>query len=164
MEQRVAIFELQDALAQILAARGFPWVVSHDGIFGPETTEAVRMFQQMEGLEQTGEVDRALWELIQTRLTELIEQGRIQPLPVFPNNSFVLQPGAGGLLVGLIQGMLMQIGEQFANVPKPSLSYEYDRTTADAVGVIQQMGGLDPDGAVGRETWNLLVQLYTQLE
>ena len=67
-------------------------------------------------------------------------------------------------MVGLIQGMLMQIGEQFANVPKPSLSYEYDRTTADAVGVIQQMGGLDPDGAVGRETWNLLVQLYTQLE
>ena len=47
MEQRVAIFELQDALAQILAARGFPWVVSPDGIFGPETTEAVRMFQQM---------------------------------------------------------------------------------------------------------------------
>ena len=93
MDERLAIYELQDALEQILTSRGFPGVVYPDGIFGPETTEAVRMFQKMEGLPQTGEVDRTLWDLIQTRLTELIEQGRIQPLPVFPNDSFVLQPG-----------------------------------------------------------------------
>lgn len=163
MDERLAIYELQDALEQILTSRGFPGVVYPDGIFGPGTTEAVRMFQKMEGLPQTGEVDRTLWDLIQTRLTELIEQGRIQPLPVFPNDSFVLQPGASGLLVGLIQGILMQIGEQFGNVPKPSLSYEYDQTTSEAVRVIQQMGGLEPDGAVDRQTWNLLVLLYTHL-
>lgn len=164
MEQRLAIYELQDALAQILADRGLPGMVYPDGIFGPETAEAVRIFQKMEGLPQTGEVDQMLWELIQDRLTELIEKGKIQPLPVFPNDSFALQPGSSGLIAGLVQGILIQLAGEYHNIPKPQLSYTFDPTTVEAVKVIQQKSGLEPTGVVDRQTWNVMVMLYRHLE
>ncbi len=164
MEQRLAIYELQDALAQLLTDRGLPGIVYPDGIFGPETTEAVRIFQKMEGLPQTGEVDQLLWELIQERLTELIEKGNIQPLPVFPNDSFALQPGSSGLIAGMVQGVLIQLAGAYDNIPKLQLSYIFDPATIEAVKVIQQKSGLEPTGVVDRQTWNKMVMLYRHFE
>jgi peptidoglycan hydrolase-like protein with peptidoglycan-binding domain len=42
---------------------GFP-AGSVDGVFGPVTEQAVRMFQQSVGLPSTGLVDKATWDLV----------------------------------------------------------------------------------------------------
>ena len=78
---RIAVYELQDALMQIFLAQGIRGAVYPDGIYGPETTEAVRTFQQMEGLPVTGEADRETWERIQTRLDEIIKAREVLPIP-----------------------------------------------------------------------------------
>ena len=62
MERDLAVLELQQALRAVLAASGYPAALYPDGFFGPETGRAVRLFQQLYGLPETGEVSQALWE------------------------------------------------------------------------------------------------------
>ncbi len=160
---RLSVYELQDALMQIFNANGMKGVIYPDGIFGPETSNAVRLFQKMEKMPQTGEVDRELWERIQLRLDEIIRSHEIFPLPVFPNHDFVLMPGAGGVLVGIVQGLLQHLSETYRNIPFPELTYFYDPVTVSAVKLIQEKAGLDADGLLDRTTWNVLAVLYGQI-
>lgn len=51
-----------------------------DGIFGPETTEAVRQFQRWFEIEQTGRVDRATWDLLYARYIAALSPDFL-PLP-----------------------------------------------------------------------------------
>ncbi|MBO5797945.1 MAG: peptidoglycan-binding protein, partial [Clostridia bacterium] len=56
--------EVQEYLRQL--ARSFPRIplLAVDGIYGPETAEAVRVFQELFGLSPTGEVDSTTWETL----------------------------------------------------------------------------------------------------
>ena len=66
-EQLNRIAEVYTSIPQIVA----------DGIYGPATTEAVRAFQQVFGLPQTGDIDYKTWYKISeiyvavTRIAEL---------------------------------------------------------------------------------------------
>ena len=46
----MAVKELQTALRAVLAASGQPVRLYPDGFFGPETEEAVRLYQRLRGL------------------------------------------------------------------------------------------------------------------
>ena len=39
-------------------------LIAVDGIYGPETTQAVRAFQEITGLPATGTVDKATWDAV----------------------------------------------------------------------------------------------------
>jgi len=62
---------------------GFPTGVV-DGIYGPLTQQAVRLFQESVGLPGTGAVDQATWSLLQsgTSATAGAVSGPVAPLPV----------------------------------------------------------------------------------
>jgi peptidoglycan hydrolase-like protein with peptidoglycan-binding domain len=154
------IKELQQALRIILHDRRLPETVYPDGIYGVETAQAVRMLQQMEGLPQTGEVDLDTWNTVMRCSREIQERDCILPLQVFPNPDFQLQPGAGGLLVGLVQGLLQKLSEIYGNIPCPNLTMQYDFLTEQAVSALQRQGALPVTGILDRLTWNLLSSLY----
>ena len=53
------VYELQSKLRRIAQINGDMSIIIADGIFGPDTEEAVREFQAIYGLPPTGTVDYA---------------------------------------------------------------------------------------------------------
>lgn len=47
--------------------------VNADGVFGPQTTEAVRAFQTLFGIEPSGVVGAATWDAITSAYAELFK-------------------------------------------------------------------------------------------
>lgn len=154
------IRELQQALRVIFWDRRRAEKIYPDGIYGPETSGAVRIMQQMEGLPETGEVDHDTWEAIINSYLAVLESKKIENLPIFPNASFQLQRGAGGLIVGLVQGILQKIAETYGNIPFPYLTMQYDLLTEQSVAAFQKKVWLPVTGNLDRATWNILSILY----
>lgn len=157
---------IQDELNRI--RRNYPAIPNIDdpnGVFGTQTEAAVRSFQQIFNLNQTGEVDKATWYRIKRyyvgvkNLSELISEGVTLQEAQVPYED-LLQIGSTGTPVRLIQYYLSVIAYfngVFSIVPITGI---YDSTTADAVRAFQEFYGLIPDGIVGRETWNKLSEVY----
>ena len=160
MWDAVKIRELQQAIRVIFHDRRRAEKIYPDGIYGPETSAAVRILQQMEALPVTGEVDRATWDAAINGHLAVLESSRIEPLSVFPNASFQLQRGAGGLMVGLVQGILQKVAEVYGNIPSPRLTMQYDLLTEQSVAAFQQKVHLPVTGRLDRATWNIISVLY----
>lgn len=163
MWDTVKIRELQQAIRVIFHDRRRSEKIYPDGIYGPETSAAVRILQQMEELPVTGEVDRATWDAVINGHLAVLESTRIEPLSVFPNTDFQLQRGAGGLMVGLVQGILQKVAEVYGNIPSPRLTMQYDLLTEQSVAAFQQKVHLPVTGRLDRATWNILSILYGNL-
>ncbi len=155
----MAVKELQTALRAVLAAAGQPVRLYPDGFFGPETEEAVRLYQRMRGLPETGEVEQTLWDALRAAYRKVREREEVAPLPVFPGPGFVVGPGASGELVAGLQRLLAALSEKYPNIPRPGRTGVYDAPTGEAVRQMQRKGGLTADGLIGRESWNLLAAL-----
>ncbi len=63
-DEALYIAELQRYLRGIPLESGQPRAIGIDGIYGEETRAAVADFQRMVGLQPTGRVDRATWDVI----------------------------------------------------------------------------------------------------
>lgn len=160
MWNREKIRELQQAIRVIFWNRRRAEKIYPDGIYGPETSEAVRVLQQMEGLPETGEVDHETWDTVINGYRAVLVGQRIEWLPVFPNVHFQLQRGASGRIVGLVQGILQKIAEAYSNIPSPYLTMRYDPQTEQSVEALQQKVSLPVTGNLDRTTWNILSILY----
>ena len=55
------VFEVQHILREYYKSHGDIPLINPDGIFGPETTEAVKALQHIFGMEATGIVDYPTW-------------------------------------------------------------------------------------------------------
>ena len=70
--------QMQEQLARIASTYAAIPKIAADGIYGPQTQEAVRVFQSVFGLPQTGVVDYKTWYEISaiyvavTRIAELV--------------------------------------------------------------------------------------------
>ncbi len=133
-------------------------VVPVDGIFGPQTREAVIAFQTFAGLTPDGIVGTNTWNALLTAY-EGIE--RTQP----SNGTTVVLPPTETLVLGSrsedvsrLQGWLNRIAEQYPQItPVPQTGY-YGEMTRDAVIAFQQLFGLPVTGNVSP-----LVFYYIQL-
>ena len=67
-----AVFELQGYLRNIGRLDSDISRVVPDGIFGEETTAAVKSFQKKYGIEETGIVDFETWEMIKAKNSEAV--------------------------------------------------------------------------------------------
>ena len=144
-----------------------PKIKSANGIFGTDTEEAVRVFQEVFGLPVTGQVDKATWYRIKRyyagvkALAELVSEGVSLQEAKLPFET-VLRIGSVGNPVRLIQyylNVIAYFGGIFDLFP---LNGIYDEVTADAVRAFQQYFGLDPSGEVDRDTWNRLSDVYKE--
>ena len=76
-----------------------------------------------------------------------------------------LREGDTGRDVELIQRRLNRISANFPGIPKISPADGFfDRSTTDAVRKFQEVFNLDPDGLVGRATWNQIQFIYNAVK
>ena len=133
-----------------------------DGVYGPETTAAVRAFQQYYGLPVTGVVNVATWNLMNRIYSETVEflpegySGGLAKL--YPG--YFLSEGMSGQNVRDLQSYLALIGRNYESVPEIPVTGYFGPQTRDAVIAFQNAFGITPNGAVGPVTWNTIAGQY----
>ncbi len=118
----------------LLKTQGYS-VGNVDGAFGPNTTNAVKAFQQANGLTADGIVGRNTWY----KLNNLTPEARI------------LKRGSYGAEVRYLQQKLYS---KLYNVG--TIDGIFGSNTERAVKEFQSENGLTPDGIVGPNTWSYL--------
>lgn len=154
-QKREHIRELQKFLHTIsIFDAAVPRIIP-DGIYGPETADAVRIFQGKNGLEPNGEVSRATWEAAAALYRQLT--GSPLPLVVFPGTpGFRLVPGDTGMTVSLIQVLLEELSRQFQNFPSVPVTGTYDASTSDAIRELRHTARLPEGDYVDLGAWQHL--------
>lgn len=164
---------IQSQLAQI--RRNYPMIpaITVDGTYGSQTVAAVRQFQQIFGIPQTGTVDRRTWYQISNiyaavmRLAELGSKGHQPPTitpsitPPYPGSP--LRIGSTGSNVTLMQQFLNRIRTAYPSIPLLNADGVFGPATQDAVIAFQRQFGLTPDGIIGPVTWQRIVTIYNQV-
>ncbi len=136
-----------------------------DGIFGPETANAVRAFQTDKGIPVTGEVDEetylALFDAYQGILSVIPNtqfEGRTLPYP-----GFELTLGSRGEYVLALQEYLNVISDVYTEIPKLDEDGVYGRATQNSVRDFQTTVGLPSTGIVSLNTWLAITSLYEDI-
>ncbi|MCL2342515.1 MAG: peptidoglycan-binding protein, partial [Firmicutes bacterium] len=146
-----------------------PAIANPNGVFGADTQSAVRTFQNIFSLPQTGVIDRATWNKISymfvavAKLAELTSEGDQIVVGHIPPN-VVIQQGASGGLVTRLQFLLTYIAQVYPEIPEVARSGSFGPSTRNAVIAFQNRFGLTPDGVVGPATWKMLYDVYDSVK
>lgn len=134
-------------------------------MYGPETENAVRTFQQIFSLDADGVVGKATWYKIKEiyngvkKLSELTSEG-LTISETERQYESALRPGDSGVGVRTVRYYLAFLGYFLPQLPPIRLTDTFDQEMLDAVYAFQSAYGLPVDGIVGRETWNALQDAY----
>ena len=132
-----------------------------DGVFGPQTREAVSAYQRMMGLPETGVVNRATWNALvstyQSVLAARPSQEWLDKAVGFPD--IFLVDGMRGEAVREAQELINIIARGYPQVPTVAVDGIFGSATRDAVSAIQALLGLPATGAIGPLTWEGMAQL-----
>ena len=126
--------------------------IAIDGIFGPNTTAAVRDFQSRFGLTVDGVIGPVTWNALYDVFMGIANtSGLVVPYPGTP-----LKEGSRGENVWLMQDYLRTLSEIY---PIPSIRPDgiFGPATKEAVIAFQKIAGITPDGIIGPETWRRIV-------
>ena len=144
-----------------------PKIERPDGIFRLDTEAAVRKFQEIFNLQQTGIVDKATWYEIKRYysgvkgLAELAGEGISISEATVPFTD-QLSAGQTGIPVTTVQYYLSIIAYFNPDLEPVPLSGNFDSGTVDAVERFQQFYGLPVTGIVDDTTWNTITKIYTE--
>lgn len=133
-----------------------------DGIAGEDTTSAIKAFQVLNGLEETGVADRVtfdrLFEAYEATTEKYSPPLCISPFPSTPDG-YKLEQGSRAPIVKLIQFMLSEISAIYDGISL-TVSGVYDTETASAVSELQAVNLLPINGEVDKTTWDALARAY----
>lgn len=144
-----------------------PKIENQNGIFGLDTEAAVRKFQEIFSLSQSGEVDKATWYKIKQyytgvkSLADLVAEGVTLEEVSVPFTE-QLSAGQSGIPVRTIQYYLSIISYFNQALQPVPLSGNFDGATVAAVERFQEYYGLPVTGIVNTETWNTINRIYTE--
>ena len=159
-DNRANVSELQTFLRYI--SRYIPQIpkVNTDGIYGPETENAVRAFQKFAGLSVTGEVDYETWTQIVEVYDDLVRKNKMpQKVAAYPLEIPHLKEGDDFEEIYVLQIMLRRIAKIFKNITMPDLTGVYDEKTQEAVRDFSRLFG-EEQTTVDRALWNELTDTY----
>lgn len=132
-----------------------------DGIYGPETVQAVTFFQRKHGLPTTGITDQTTWEAIVHEYTPAsIRVEEAYPLYIILNPGQQIQKGERHPHILLVQSMLTVLSEVYNSIGTPSLNGLLDEATADSIASFQYLNGLPMTGNLDKRTWKHLSLHY----
>ncbi|MBQ8474529.1 MAG: peptidoglycan-binding protein [Clostridia bacterium] len=164
-ESGVAVRELQYLLLFISAFNNQIPPLTIDGIFGPDTREAVISFQRFYGIPQTGEVDFNTWRLIYDAYVGILNtlpEGYFSPTTE-PYGGTPLRLGSEGEDVSRIQDYLNFISNTYTEIPKVTVDGIFGPATQAAVLTYQNLFGLEPTSIVSATTYNSIADTYRVL-
>ncbi len=137
-----------------------------DGSFGPGTTNAVRSFQRTYGLPETGVVDRATWDRMESVYFEIVQEidyeffgGRILPFP-----GRILREGIEGNDVRVLQEYLNYISQSYPEIPRVNVDGVFGPSTAEQVRQFKAIFDIPgtPD-RINAPAWNAIASIYDDL-
>lgn len=134
-----------------------------DGVAGDDTTRALKAFQKIDGLPETGIADSITFDRLFAAYVASLEE-RAQPAGIYPfpdaPEGYSLEPGNSTPIVRLVQFMLTEISaiyDMSANVAGTGI---YDKATEDAVRDLQYRNLLPVTGITDKATWDALARAY----
>lgn len=174
-ENARAIAELQTNLRNIMSPNSTLTPIVVNGVFGPETTAAVKSFQRqfgrLFGLTPTGTVDKATWDAIRT-VSNDVKNYYASPISISPfpeptweiSNPFNVHMNDESPLVSIIQSLFNIIAQKYSNYLLTSSLGRFDNITMENVLSLQKSSALPQTGAVDKATWDALAHLFNSLE
>lgn len=135
-----------------------PQIAEVDGIYSADTEAAVKAFQKIFHLKQTGIVDSATWYRIKyiyndvKGLGELFSEG-LSPEELESPFEVSWQEGDSGVWVKLIQYYVRALACYYKDVPLIEITGYFGPETTDAVKALQTKYKIIIDGVVGIQTW-----------
>lgn len=155
------MYQLNDNKAAIMAIqtllRDAGYGIKPDGIYGDETYNAVRAFQQKNRLPQTGRVDLNTFEALAKAARKEASYGCALVIPETLEGG-VISLGEESSIVVIIQAMLRELETLYEF--EVALTGKYDTATESAIRDIQRTNTLPITGVVDPDTWNALVSEY----
>ena len=134
-----------------------------DGVFGTNTEESVKSFQQAYDLPITGIVNEETWnkiiEVYDVVKDEIPLNNDIKP---YPGEALAFGNEANN--VRLIQQYLNEIAKQYPNIPSVEETGYFGPQTQNTVIAYQEEFDLPVTGVVGEVTWNSIMQTYTSIK
>lgn len=128
-----------------------------DGVYSPQTAQAVAAFQRRRGLNPTGVTDQTTWEAIVRDFEPArIETEKAQPIQITLNPGQVIGPGEEHHILYLVQSMLMIMAELLEGFPTAEHTGILDPETERALIAFQLYSGLRPTGRLDKQTWRAL--------
>ncbi len=144
-----------------------PKIAQENGVFGVDTENAVRKFQEIFSLAQSGEVDKSTWYQIKRYytgvkgLSDLVSEGVTISEAQIPFST-QLREGSQGVGVRTIQYYLNILAYFNSALTAPPIDGVYGASTANAVRIFQQYYGLPVTGVMNTATWNVLNRIYSE--
>ena len=160
------VIEIQRELNRIAANYpSIPKISGSRGYFEQTTQNAVRQFQHIFNLESDGVVGKDTWYKIKRiyngikGLSELYSEG-ITISEAERKYERVLKKGSRGPSVKILQYYLCFLSYFNLKLPYVAVDGIFGDETRDAVLAFQSLYGLDVDGIVGRDTWDMIQNAY----
>ena len=164
--ERQAIANLQRYLRQL--SFEYPAIPAPpiDGIFESVTEEALRAYQRIKGLKETGRADLETWRaLFDDYNDSIVRNTRGNGFYIFPREpkGYKLSPNERHFLVEVVQYMLGELRVLYDDIPQNEQNGIYDDKTVQGVAMFQKRHGLPITGKVDLITWNALTDTYRRI-
>lgn len=139
----------------------YPTVIP-DGIYGPDTMQAVAAFQRKNGLAVTGVTDQQTWDLIVISAeTARIRIEKAEPIEIVMNPGKEFQLGESSPYIYLLQSMLTQLSSDHPAIVAPGHSGILDEQTSTSISGFQELAALPITGKLDKITWKHIVRHFT---
>lgn len=145
-----------------------PKISPANGIYGESTVEAVKVFQGIFGLPQTGIVNKATWYQIKyifvavKGLSELHGEGLTRE-EIENLYRTELKRGNYGQEVRYLAYYLNTIAYFNPEIPTVNSGGVFNEAMENQVKAFERFYGLNPDGIVDFRTWQLISKIYTDI-
>ncbi len=155
------IYNLQRMLRMIFQVKGMEPEVIPDGIFNITTENAVKAFQRMKHIEDSGVVDNETWD----RIVEEYELAVIEGKPpacvqLFVREDFETAEGEGKARISVLQAMLQVMHKRFSNLPYVEITGIYDAQTNNALRIYRELFYLPQGEGMDNLLWYHFAKAY----
>ncbi len=160
-DTRAHIYEIQYYLRVIQIAMGEEKLLNPDGIYGEETTEAVKNFQRQFGLLVTGNVDKLTWEKITEEYLKAEEALAVaSAVRIYPLGVQEIKKGDVYEEIYVLQFLLRKNDMRHKGSSDVNYSGVYDDATENSVKDLQRILGLQQTGVFDKSLWNRLAAYH----
>ena len=120
--------------------------VMPDGVFNQQTHDAVKAFQQIYNLPETGEVDEQTWNEIYNKYQEIHNKTRpVNKVDLFTNSKPKLKQEEENVAIYFVQTMIKYLANIFSNIDEPEINGKMDEKTEKEIEKLKEICGCEKD-------------------